>query len=152
MLSLEQQVISLELSKKLKELGVPQESQFYHVNAKSLREHVFENEIWMIAHISQTTGMSKDWYSAFTASELLNLLPCIDNNEPQLIRGYLKGESQLTYCCRYGWEDDQNKDFVDINPVNSIAKMLIHLIENNLINTKYFLPNNAYDLIIGVKK
>ena len=74
-MNLDSQVCSLYLAKKLKELGVKQDSQFYYCNAKSIGHDVLKKEVWLIAHVSQTTGLSKDWFSAFTSSELGELLP-----------------------------------------------------------------------------
>ena len=64
-LPLKNQVCSLELSQKLKELGVPQESLFYW------RDDGFE--------LLRKDEMREDWYdtfpSAYTVAELLPLLP-----------------------------------------------------------------------------
>src|ERR1700676_787072 len=63
-MKIEDQVISLELSKKLKELGVKQESLFnWH----------FYNE-WCI-ELSNKGEYFSESYSAFTAQEIVNTLP-----------------------------------------------------------------------------
>lgn len=69
-MTLEQQVCSLKLAKRLKELGVKQESIFYW-NDKGQMMADFnwsdvENEDW--------ETMKLDWYSAFTVAELGELL------------------------------------------------------------------------------
>jgi len=69
-MNIEDQVVNLELSKRLKELCVKQDSQFYYVNAKSIGDNLLENEVWMIAHLSQISGLSDNWFSAFTVGEL----------------------------------------------------------------------------------
>jgi len=61
-MSIEDQVVSLELAKKLKEIGVEQESLFYWASGSLL---FFEEVDWS----------DVDTYSAFTAVELTDLLP-----------------------------------------------------------------------------
>lgn len=73
-MNLSEIVCSLENAIKLKDLGIKQESQFYFVKVKSIGGHELENEIYAIAHISQTTGLSNDWISALTVQELLSML------------------------------------------------------------------------------
>jgi len=110
---LENQVVSLELAKKLKELGVKQESLFYWV-------------------IPAWAGMTKLEYkhpeagykcclSAFTVAELGEMLP-----EKTNWRGYANygGEWKM----EFGDFKVSAKTEADMK-----AKMLIHLIENNLI-------------------
>lgn len=109
-MSLEDQVVSPELSKRLKELKVKQKSLFY----------------WIVSfntnyHISYTEGDGRllpqernDFYSAFTVAELGEGLP-----EEVIFNGILGGK-RLT-------------DFYDGNEADARAKMLIYLIENKLV-------------------
>ena len=82
-MELSQQVVNLELSKRLKELGVKQESLFQWIEE-------FDNEFKI--YPSSPHFPHPDWrhintidyysYSAFTASELLEMLPSeIKNGE-----------------------------------------------------------------------
>lgn len=69
-MKLEQQCVSLELAKRLKELGVKQESVFWwQVKFSSNRVRLVQNP---------STGCDNDefdWYAAFTVAELGSLLP-----------------------------------------------------------------------------
>ncbi len=70
-MKLEQQVCNLELAKKLKELGVKQESYFTWVHWRDDSE----DDGWDVYHFdnpSHTMGVD---YSAFTVAELGELLP-----------------------------------------------------------------------------
>lgn len=136
-MNLEKQVCSLELAKQLKELGMKQESQFYHVNARSIGEVILENEIWLIAHHSQINGMSDSWLAAFTVSELGEMLPdnlCICNEHPFLF--IAKGtQEENQYTIGYStMEKSITPFYTDENEANARAKMLIYLIENKLIS------------------
>ena len=116
---LENQVCSLELAKRLKELGVKQESLHYW--AKTLGENEPELD-------ASPFATEFGCYSAFTVAELGEMLP--------------KGIT--AYCTnvsgKWGW-----KSFYIVTAAISVAetfgtegdaraKMLIYLIENNLIS------------------
>lgn len=140
MLELKDQVCSLELSMRLKELGVKQESLF---------DYILFSE-WKIYF----NGINKESYyrdrvSAYTVAELGELLP-------------------LTILCekhRSGvWrvQDNMSDVFSDITESNARAKMLIYLIENNLVSEEWkqtwivdyitrYIPDNAARLILGDK-
>ena len=103
-MKLENQVCSLELSKKLKELGVKQESLWWWAN-----ENLFEKEK------VNTTLCS----SAFIAAELGEILPDTHFNFYKVSIGY-----------RFTIE---NREPVERFEANARAKMLIWLIENKKI-------------------
>jgi len=110
-MKLEDQVTNLELSKRIKELGVKQESFFYY-------EFITLTEDY---HISWDNSSSKDNYSSFTASELLEMLP--------------KYTYEIIVSLRW---IDIACEFLEIsfkadNLCNALAKMLISLIENKII-------------------
>lgn len=141
-MNLENNITNLELSKRLKELNFPQKSLFYYVNVKQIGNEILENEVWFIAYISQLTGLSKDWYSAYTATELLELLPGDINIK------YINDDGigdKLTYrlsiqkCSDNEFSiyyDSKYMELISIDEkylANGLAKMLIHLLENNLI-------------------
>ena len=124
-MKLEEQVCSLELAKKLKELGVKQESLFYWFNNWNgyAEGHPSKKENWILLDRYKDTG-----YPAFTVAELGETLP----------KTYYSGKSEkgiLKYQCgsddesrnkRHGWTRADTE-------ADARAKMLIYLIENGLI-------------------
>jgi len=123
-MKLEQQVCSLELSKKLKELGVKQESLFSWVDVRlNYKEKDIRYQL-----VFKCQKFYRDEVSAFTVAELLDLLPAgttilkrTDITTKTIARYYVET------CEQY------NKDWYDENPANACAKMLIYLLENNLL-------------------
>ncbi len=72
-MELEKQVVSLELAKKLKELGVKQESLFYW----SQYTDDSNDRRWQIGYRSRTVRFNNeplDWYCAFTVTELTAMM------------------------------------------------------------------------------
>lgn len=68
-MKLEQQVVSLELAKRLKELGVKQESYWFWAKHKIIRP---------VAHLQDMYAVTLpevDYYSAYTVAELGEMLP-----------------------------------------------------------------------------
>lgn len=132
-MTLEQQVCSLELAKRLKELGVKQDqSLFWWTGSAGYYE--IKTTPWAMGNginISQQIG---ETYSAFTVAELGEILPrYIEHDgfslELQIIRlsvwrFYYGKEIFLTTG-----NDDTEAD--------ARAKMLIYLLENNLCKTSY---------------
>jgi len=126
-MNLESQVCSLELSKRLKELGVKQESLFWHcVNVGS-------GNVVLLHAIGTNGEASGETCSAFTASELGEML-CSYNI---VTSKYKKGS-------KYIWEVYVQDVAMRINKTyepshiadtetDARAKMLIHLIENKLM-------------------
>lgn len=136
-MKLEDQVCSLELSKRLKELGVKQESLFVWIsiiktefNFIKLRES-FEPD---------SEGIGAYNYAAYTAAELGELLP----------KGITVDDINYFYTqipCRDAkwWSIFYRNEFVSLkfNKIDPIeadarAKMLIYLLENKLME----LPND----------
>lgn len=77
-MKLEDQVVNLELSKKLKELGVKQESLWYWVRTHDCYGDgkddyelcmTFQKEAWV------ESDMGKEFYSTFTCAELGEMIP-----------------------------------------------------------------------------
>lgn len=113
-MKLEDQVCSLELAKRLKELGVEQNGLFSH--------YLFDNR-WHIGYLPTHLKECEN-YSAFTVAELGEMLP--------------KGHH--TYRADNGWyvpPFNSIKNWNEAYPCNSEAdaraKMLIHLLENGLM-------------------
>lgn len=123
-MKLENQVTSLELSKKLKELGVKQESLFYWVHCEVVSpvgDYALETKVLMDNFIHKE---DKIIASAFTVAELGEMLP--HNSRTGVTMGLW--ECWLDY-------DSQGKGYEQQaeTEANARAKMLIYLIENNLI-------------------
>jgi len=133
-MKLESQVVSLELSKKLKDLGVKQHSLFkWNFKFDEKGKAVYTELIYF-----PIDAIEKD-IAAFTVAELGEMLP----------RGLLssKGMKNLyvVYQNNNSWVEHWNHrgldlDFRDLYSItqshteaDARAKMLIYLIENNLI-------------------
>jgi hypothetical protein len=117
-MTLEQQVVSLDLAKKLKELGVKQESLFCWYKHKK--------DGWTLVW---PWAKGYEYISAFTVAELGEILPDeVSTNkytEPDL----------KTFMCKLHAEGDWQK-YIEITEdsteADARARMLIYLLENNL--------------------
>lgn len=141
MIPLEQQVTSLEISKRLKELGVKQESLFYWSRVN------YDKVLWEIlrdgGYISKIGEEEVPHFSAFTVAELGEMLPC-EITPPDVM-----GEKQKTRNVQFDFWEEQVNDFYQIKRVYRVSvgsiqfkadteadargKMLIYLLENKLI-------------------
>lgn len=141
-MKLENQVCSLELAKKLKELRVKQESLFFWG---------FDNQEGFSGglKILQESNYAEQ-YSAFTVAELGEMLPDkikeytlhIYNN-PEYLKKY-KYERTENWSCGYelqSWDVNTQKHYWKgwfvwehaKTEADARAKMLIYLLENNLM-------------------
>ena len=130
-MKLEQQVCSLELAKKLKELGVKQESLFYFVRISDTPDG---RQDWLIRNSKWGKG-AKEEYSAFTVAELGKMLPEeIHNDDQRLLLRYSK------YSVHYILNNSRFEMVLSQtdthNEADLRAKMLIYLIENKLQTIK----------------
>lgn len=113
-MKLENQIVSLELAKKLKELGVKQESHF--------KWFYNPDKNW---HEIGWGQLIHDYdFSAFTVAELAELLPMlmywgIERHSNDWRAGKLGNDKEM-----YASGDTM---------ANTLAKMLIYLLENKLI-------------------
>ena len=135
-MNLESQVCSHELSKRLRELGVKQESVFYweerdwkvEVNEDGY-EKVLETKIELCMPPIFDLARSNDFWSAFTVAELGEMLPTLwwDSGK--------RGEGD--YICRV-FKENVTKIINSFGQteVEARAKMLINLIENKLLQFK----------------
>lgn len=124
-MEIENQVVSIELAKKLKELGVKQDSYFDwgdwgHKNP--IEYQIFHGSIRPGEPITRIA-------SAFTVAELLDIAPA---STSILKRTDIETKTKPRYYVEtfehYRYDED-----CDENPANALAKMLIYLLENNLI-------------------
>ena len=135
MMKIEDQVCSLELAKKLKELGVKQESLFYWSKLSiqneynlELRTNIFNQEI-IFADCT-------DYISAFSVGELGEFLPKeLRINNMSYYYTQMTDITGKIWICFYRNSLCELKDAegTDEIEVNARAKILIYLIENNLI-------------------
>lgn len=141
-MNLDQQCVSLEVARKLKDLNVKQESQFYwYEGYNSWLLHYIDYNNWEEDH-KIFIEHNSPCYSAFTVAELGEMLPeRLDKNRNQYIK-FQKTRCESTqknhYLCSYIEDGGYHMDYVehdcsDENEANARAKMLIHLLENNLM-------------------
>lgn len=124
-MKLEDQVCSIEFAKKLKELGVKQDSYFKYELRESGYIEIFH---------SQPTSIAHKYYSAFTVAELGDMLPDSFN-------GYELKFSKTTdnYCFYYKKYIQYDGNVIlclteEKKEADARAKMIIYLIENKLID------------------
>lgn len=133
-MTLSDQVCSLPLAKRLRELGVEQESLFYygfHENAWSDKSPIsYFGPVFCEAPIDRPYNNHADGeISAFTVAELAEMLSGIV---------YLADPKRGGWICYFLTEFDRKKSIVGEKEFRAgtqadcLAKMLIHLIENNL--------------------
>src|SRR5438876_1149893 len=161
-MNLEDQVVNLELSKRLKEFDVEQKSIFVW--------EYYDDQCYTVKYIPYAVVPNNynkfQLYSAFTVSELLNILPHLividkehepfnsfrfnmfksfiikDMNEPdKLLKSDLyiaNYECDSTECTgQEAWMRRQLlKNNRDKNSANCLAKLLAELIENKFIEVK----------------
>jgi len=161
-MNIELQVCSLELSKRLKELGVKQDSLFYwDCNEEYYGHSSTNNNIITYGKNVYIPNHNHIFYSAFTVAELLDMLTpivTIENDTPfNSFRLRFEKSFHVTnpdpenleiktiYIANYrcdstavagedAWlERTLTSNKVDENPANALAKMLIYLLESGLI-------------------
>jgi hypothetical protein len=129
-MKVEEQVCSLELAKKLKELGVGQNGLYVWVdNNHAGWEVELETETVLPVYPS-------GYCVAFTVAELGELLPLCVETDPGtdgLLRCY-----KLDEAWQVGYFDMENNEYVDAveadTEADARAKMLIYLLENKLVD------------------
>ncbi len=141
-MKLESQVINLEVAKRLKELGVKQESVFVWMQEKPIRASNAPD--WRVRLASGWNLPNVfDYVYAFTVAELGEMLP-------EYILGDEGMKFDLTYWkdselwqVSYWWDEDSRRSSgmkiettMDGNEANARGKMLIYLLENSLITLK----------------
>lgn len=121
-MTLEKQVCNLDLAKRLKELGVKQESLFWWHESRTNRSEKTGFE-------SLKTGkfylhQSKGDYSAFTVAELGEMLP----DKYRSFRASA-GYWECRFTDEQGYETSSGGD----TEADARAKMLIYLLENKFV-------------------
>lgn len=143
-MKLEDQVVSLELAKQLKELGVKQESLFYWWKGVHKQDKFF-----LINPIldNRTPQSYQEGYpkaqmtAAFTVAELGKMLPewlSIDGTDVWI--SCSTADRDIEYTVRYGYIDKGafliKAGSIAYTEADARAKMLIYLLENNLTTLK----------------
>ncbi|NCC70647.1 hypothetical protein EOM09_03625 [bacterium] len=123
-MELEKQVCSLELAKRLKKLGVKQDSLFYWDS------HCIEN-----LKTQGKYGITSDGeYSAFTVAELGVMMPFIITRNKSIVR---KFTNKNVYIYEVQYSDiNQSNIFLEDTEADARAKMLIYLLEKRLVKLK----------------
>ncbi len=128
-MKLENQVTSLDMAKRLKELGVKQESLFIWFKRGEERSFELayeESENWKVA------------YSAFTVAELGEMLPQIIKLKGVKYQLFISVGLDKQWFVVYANEEDyeDNAPFpimMTHSEANARGKMVIYLLENKLI-------------------
>lgn len=145
-MNIEHQVASLELSKRLKELGVKQESYVWWADTEA------DRSMWnLITHNDRLLMERHEEVAAFTVAELGEMLPisvCDPPGADELDPGM---EEKKTYYLFFRIGNEWNKPLVQLGDVHegvrtkwyyeaiadteadARAKMLIHLIEKGIV-------------------
>jgi len=155
-MELSEQVVSRDLAKQLLDLGVPDNSQFFWAekdfivsyNRETNKHEVTQTKWYLHANSSFTYfGDCKIILPAFTVSELIKFLPRIikDDIEDKDSFYYLMIKWEHDFPDpNYYWEIQYYKQYYDIKDFifsdvileNALAKMLIYLLEKNLIKAE----------------
>jgi hypothetical protein len=136
-MKLEDQVCSLELAKRLQELGVKRESLFYwHEEQGHKGKNDYLNAFCLINN-SELPIRSFRAISAFTVAELGEMLPeVITDDEGTDYRLVCYSDDQLWYCA-YRHEDVESLSTVYVEAhkteAEARAKTLVYLLEHKLI-------------------
>lgn len=135
-MKLENQVCSLEYARKLKELGVKQESLFAW---KRIPDEAGEDgwSVWYVDKQSWSLCDDCTCLSAFSVAELGQMLPIQVDHESSIIMLYERTRSD-------GWQIDYfNLSAIEFHITmtdnlqsNARAKMLIYLLENNFVTAE----------------
>lgn len=120
-MKLEQQVTSLKISKRLKELGVKQDSLFWW----SIKEDGISDICVLIRENEKNDKYYDGYYSAFTSAELGEIL---SEYKQGIMPSFNSNFDHGWYYKGYGWTVHERTE------ADARGKMLIYLLEHNLIN------------------
>lgn len=132
---IEPHIIDLGYAKKLDELGVKKESIFsWYQRLNVLGEDPYVG----ITRKAQHNPKEIMEISAYTASELMEILPSVVDAEGHDVFLCAKKDIinyYVAYCTSDG-DLDIFSDFKDESISNALAKMLIFMVENKLVEVK----------------
>ncbi len=139
-MKLEDQVCSLELAKRLKELGVKQESLVFWQFLEPWGKHPSEWQLRHYPNLEKSSSNSEHEISAFTVAELGEMLPRVFKNdddmyyiEPNANGNGLRYMDYVKYHMGVGTFLRAYPLVVADTEADARAKMLIYLLENKLI-------------------
>jgi hypothetical protein len=139
MVPLEKQVVSLDLARRLKELGVKQESLFFWAKTKLGKNSEWGWQLRLAVEdgfkgfaspkdLTEITGKNRDdAYSAFTVAELGEMLPW-----DIVISRNIDKQWHITFQANGLQEKDVYSVMSENTEADARAKMLIYLLENGL--------------------
>lgn len=129
-MKLEEQVVGLELAKKLKKLGVKQESVFYWTKRHKTRRVELKRGNMPLGNYDgagkHAVWLDGEMWSAFSVAELGEMLP-------DFVNCY---KTSNEWAVWYGNLKEDTPQFHDLNLSNAMAKMLIWLIENKKVDAR----------------
>ena len=126
-MKLEDQVVSLELAKRLKELGVRQHGEFYWCNPENSKGELIGDK-WVVYRKDGYTVLDDD-PSAFTVAELGEMLPWTVYTR----RTADESKAGRIWNCFHNPRKDEFFSECDLTEADARAKMLIYLIEKGLV-------------------
>lgn len=133
-MELKNQITSLKLSKKLKELGVKQESLFWWGEYAISNQFLGKTKVCTDLHTADTVNYS-EICKAFTVAELGEMLPDFVKTKGGLLQHDEKKFPDY-YEVSYRIGGDPVFGFSAEVEANARAKMLIYLIEDEYVNAK----------------
>ena len=133
-MKIEDQVCSLELARKLKELDVKQESYFAWLQQGKTADDWSESILMTMHEVKSKSYFVQDGYcSAFSVAELGEMLPMKRIS-------FTKSKDNSCLCLFYDYEGVENYPaipiFKSVTEADARAKLLIHLIESKLIEVQ----------------
>ena len=136
------QVCSLKLAKRLKELGVKQQSTWYwvHHTAFTFEQTPKLVEGWNLIYKDKMRPYRQMVFSTFTVAELGEMLPFLIENNRIIYYLPCKSNKNVEFTPIVGskreiewfWYAKEGSGYAKTE-ANARAKMLIYLLENNLI-------------------
>lgn len=143
-MKLEQQVVSLELAKKLKELGVKQfGTLFAWAEVAQKEKDYLGRPLWKYQIVKNNFQADIEFIAAFTVAELGELLPWCVNKKSEMpfcleIRKMIADVDNDEWTVRYirGKNAEEQIPVTDDTEANARAKMLIYLLENKLLESE----------------
>lgn len=131
-MELEKQVVSLELAKRLKELGVPQESVFQWAAYETQDGRYLDEHYRIVAKgLQKYVDCYDDYIAALTVAGL-----------GEMLGQFWSGKQGDSFQCkRWVHERDEATQVADTE-ADARAKMLCYLIENKLISLSRREPSS----------